>query len=480
MLHKLITKYGLATHLALLASLPLALSPFLAERNLAVSILWLSGFALVWLFLIPSILSGEHLYQARARVRHEMLVDPLLWFFLFVIVFAGIRWLNSGIVLQYDAEVSVWRVAVPSFSALPASVGEAGFLPFAVAVGLSVLCMGILHGLGLAARLSFGLVFAFLLGMGGVVVVALACFGVEPFVTHMAVGFADGPFWGTFFGIGLVTTIACGTQAEARKWSLARLPFCLSVAGNGGGLLFFAPSFVVAAYIAIALAVLVFSLVILSRSGSMGSVARSLMLVIFGMALPICLLASVVPESIVKGKLQGLDVVSAFPDAYRQMRATLSHVGAAMWRKAPWCGVGMGAFGLHVPFLADKADWSLLPPKVAFAPNGYWTLLAERGILGCLLLISGTLLLAFTWVRRLVGAAQYLRTQDDADKFIFACPPIVWLPLLILAVFLVEVLYDAAFSCGVILFAVLAPCALSAASFPRKPRSREIVSDQEN
>ena len=61
MWHKLITKYGLATHLALLASLPWALLPFLSERSLAITILWLSLLAGLWLLVEPSILGGEHL-----------------------------------------------------------------------------------------------------------------------------------------------------------------------------------------------------------------------------------------------------------------------------------------------------------------------------------------------------------------------------------------------------------------------------------
>ena len=57
MFHRLITKYGLATHLALLASLPLALLPFLSERHLGLTILWLSALAGLWLLLEPSILA---------------------------------------------------------------------------------------------------------------------------------------------------------------------------------------------------------------------------------------------------------------------------------------------------------------------------------------------------------------------------------------------------------------------------------------
>ena len=58
MFQKLITKYGLATHLALLASLPCALQPFLQGHDLGITILWLSGIAGLWLLVEPSILTG--------------------------------------------------------------------------------------------------------------------------------------------------------------------------------------------------------------------------------------------------------------------------------------------------------------------------------------------------------------------------------------------------------------------------------------
>ena len=102
MFHRLITKYGLATHLALLASLPPALLPFLSERHLGLTIFWLSALAGLWILLEPSILAGEHLSTARGRVRHDMVRDPLFWFFLAAVVFAGLRWLNSGISMHYD------------------------------------------------------------------------------------------------------------------------------------------------------------------------------------------------------------------------------------------------------------------------------------------------------------------------------------------------------------------------------------------
>ncbi len=480
MFHRLITKYGLATHLALLASLPLALAPFLPGRTLAVVILWLSAFASVWLFLEPSILAGEHLSQSRARVRHDIFRDPVFWFFLLAVLFAAIRWWNSGIAVRFDAEHSSWFVAKPMVEWLPASVPGEGFLPFAVVLGCGILSLGVLHGIGLAARVSFGLQLAFLMGLGGIAAVTCACLEMQPFLERASAGLQGGPFYGTYHGVGLVIALVCGVQAECRKWAAARLPFCLAVAGNGGGLLFFSPPLVSSAYFVASIAFALFGLAYLSRVGSLGGVARSLTMILFGLALPVFAMMAFAPEQIAAAKSSGLDLQHAFSETYRQMGEALTRMARAMWRSAPWCGVGEGAFRLQVPFLADKADWAILPPRVSMALNGYWTVLAERGILGAILLFGGVATLLVAWVRHLVGGVLYLRTRDDADIFLFACAPVVWTAPFLLALVGAEAVCSSVFSLGPVLLAIVACLALSAASFPRRPKSQSAESDKEN
>ena len=416
MFHRLITKYGLATHLALLASLPLALLPFLSERHLGLTILWLSALAGLWLVLEPSILAGEHLSTARARVRHDMVRDPLFWFFFFTVAFAGVRWLNSGIGMHYDPEEGVWTVAKPFMEVLPASLGDSGFLPFSVTVGLGVLVQGVLHGLGLSARVSFGIVTGFVLGVAGIACATFACLEWAPFLQHAQAGLMAGPFYGSFFGLILLMSLMSGIQAESRKWTAARLPFCVAIAGNLAGLIFFAPPALSMCYVAFAALTTLVSFIYLSRGGSMGGV---------------------------------------------------------------WSGVGVGAFNLHAKFLAEKADWYVLAPNVSSALNSYWTILAERGILGSLLLASAAVLFLFAWVKNLVQAVIYLHTRDDADIFLFACAPIAWVLPAVLALFCAEALFTPVLSCSVTLFAVSALLALSAASFPRAPRSRAATTDRD-
>ena len=84
MFPRLITRYGLATHLALLASLPFVLNPFLSESTLAEVIFWLSGLAFLWLLVEPAMRAGEHLSIARRRVLSSLVRDIAFWIFVCV------------------------------------------------------------------------------------------------------------------------------------------------------------------------------------------------------------------------------------------------------------------------------------------------------------------------------------------------------------------------------------------------------------
>ena len=484
MFHKLITKYGLATHLALLASFPFALAPFLSERALGITIFWLSALAGLWLLVEPSILSGEHLSSARARVRRDIVRNPVFWFFILAIGFAAVRWLNGGISLSYDVEQGSWQVAKPVAEFFPASAEESGFLPFAVVVGTGVLSLGIIHGLGMSARISFGLVTSFLLGVSGLVGATFVCLGQNPFLRMAQIGFlpfapkvAPVAFYGTSYGLALLLSVVAGTQAEGHKWSSARVPFCVAVAGNLAGLLFFSPPLVAIGYVVVVCLFALFAFVHLARGGSLGKFAYSLTMVIFGAALAVCLLLALAPEAVFSAKSEGMSLATAFPENYKEVSALLDRISRSMWQESPWRGAGIGAFNLKVQFLAERDDWQYVAPNVSAALSGYWTLIAERGILGCIMLASMGCLFVFMWFKNLIRAIIYLRTRDDADVFLFACPPMVWTAPAALFVFCLEAFYSPVFSCSVTLFAVVAILALSAASFPRAPKPREAAAD---
>ena len=471
MIQKFLSKYGLATHLALLAALPLALTPFLSAAALATTVFWLTALAAVWLFVEPSVRAGEHLSLARARVRHEIMLDPVFWFAAFLVVFAAVRWMNAGVALFYDAEQSTWLVKPPAWPVLPASAGDAGRLPFAFSVALLVLLCGIRHGIGLMARAEFGIFGALVAGVGGFVVSVLAGFGIGEYAGWMSTGFAESPFWSTCFAVWLVVGIVSGVQAEVRRWNAARLPFALGIAGNTAALVFFAPPLVAVAWLVLAAFALAFSLFYLGRAGSTGAVARSLSLAVFGFALPVFLVMTLMPESVRALKSAALTPELALGETYQEVAAALSRISRAMWVERPWTGSGLGAFGLHAQFLAEKGDWAVIPTQPLFAPSAYWTFLAERGIVGCSLLAVLLGMLATTWCVRLCGAFAYLRHNDEADIFPFAVPPVAWVAPFLLVLFAVEAFFSPISTEPSLVFALAIPLALSAASFPKAKKA---------
>lgn len=479
MFSRLITKYGLATHLALLVSLPLALAPFVAESMLAIVVFWLTGIALLWIFAEPSMRAGEHLTLARMRVRRSVLRDPLAWFFLVALVYSLVRWINSGISLSYNPEVSQWAVKNATWPGLPSSVGDTAFLPFAVVGGVVVLVLGLRHAVGLTARISFGVTSSFFVGVGGIASSICASMGLEPFSQMLSVDFMKGPFWGLYYGAWLVVAITSGVQAEARKWGAARIPFCLAVAGLSSGLVLFSPALFAVAVFAMTVVFSLFCFVWLGRACSKGAVARSFFLALIGFSIPFFFLWVLVPESVRVFKFQSLDTAFALSENYTQVSDTLSRIAREMWMKSPWSGVGLGAFGLHLPFFAEKADWTVLIAEAKSAFNGYWTILAERGIMGCILLAIGLGMMLFFWGQRLVGAIIYLRTNDDADNFIFACPPVVWAALFSLIPIFVVAVFIPVFTLAPVLFAVVVPLALATASFPKKPTAKTGTTQKE-
>ena len=473
MIRRLITRYGLAFHLALLAGLPVALTPFLSRSSLATLILWLSAYALLGLVAEPSVRIGEHLSLARRRVLVSIVKDPFFWFCLVMVAFAWIRMVNGGIAMFYDAEKSEWLVRDPSCTFLPSSAKDAGYLPFAVSVGVLVLLMGIRHGIGLAARLSFSLVGSFIVAIGGLAAVTCVCLGVEPFVSVASSSFGKMPLWGSLFGVWMMIALSSGLQAEARKWKVARLPFCISVGGTAAGLLFFSPALQVAAWAVFALFLVIFGLIHLGRTGALGAVARSFSLLVLGFAVPAFLLALFAPEAVQKAKEGGLDIAIAFPETYVECNEILSGLARKMWLPCPWGGVGEGAFGLHVPFLAERTDWDVIPPKPLFAMSAYWTILAERGISGCLVLALALGFLVWTYLSRAITSFLYLRRCDDADVFVFAVPIIVWVPPVAVILVALEALWSPLFSLEVVFMAVATVLALGAASFPKAKKSSD-------
>ena len=163
-MQKLISKYGLAAHLAILAVAPLFLFPFCSEGSIATTVLWLSVLCGVWVIMEPSRRSQEMLHDARSRIAQAIAKDPVFWLTLFLAVVSGVRFFNDGVMMGYDAEKLIWVLTEPASPLLPGSVAGAGYLPFAASIAIIVILQGARHALGKSARISFLFLVPFLAG----------------------------------------------------------------------------------------------------------------------------------------------------------------------------------------------------------------------------------------------------------------------------------------------------------------------------
>ncbi len=483
-MQKLISKYGLAAHLALLAVAPLFLFPFLTGESVATVELWLSGFTLVWLLMEPSRRNEEMLHDARMRVAGDIARDPLFWTLLGVVVFAAIRWANDGVSMacDFNAGAPRWFLKAPACPYLPGGVSGAGYPLFAAALAALVLVEGCGHGLGKTARIAFLFTTATLAGVAAFVAVALCETGSARSLAAAWCGdMTRATFAGTAFGLGLLAGIAALVGVFECRWMRQVLLLVFAVGGNLVGLFFFAPTVVVFIYLGAAVVALGMALAYAAIKLGVSPAAKCLSVLVVVLMIPVLAVMSVyilgekadaritsrvhtaqmslepMPVLLEDAELAHAAMyrVSAnrlavfsdgalFPSAYGPRRAVLSDVAQRVWRERPWLGAGLGAFPLALRFAAQPAEWRILDPQAdervfvevlragfndkpergareglvvfpaawaaigaerATTPfNGWWTLLAERGIVGALALAVVLGFLLFRYARRLVGA----------------------------------------------------------------------------
>ena len=471
MLYQNVSKYGLATHLALAAALPAALAQFVSAGVLSASMLWVSLSAAIWLLVEPSVLSGETVSAARARVVHRLFRDPLSWFFLVVILFSLVRWLNSGVRLAFDAETATWSVQEASLSFAPASTGDAGFFPLALAVSMGIVALGVKHALGRNARIWFGIATGAISAIGGCAAVVCVGLGFEPIASMALSGLGSPYFQGAMFALFLPIAVACGIQAEGCGMTKTRLVLAWAVAGNGVGAYFFLPGLLGVSYLVLSVLIAAFSFVSLHRQVGAAATARAASMIAFGVFLAV--FSSILPpfSDIQKAKMDGLDLEKAFPPALADRNEALASITKKIWLEHPWSGAGVGAIPLQAPFFAGKDDWTVLPPQPTVGPNGFFTLIAERGISGALLWAIGIGFLLYFWVARLVGSFAWQRQQDEGRSWFLNVPVMVWVGPLVLVACVVDAFFSSGFPLTALPACVTAALPLAAASFPKVKRN---------
>ena len=477
MFHHSVSRFGLATHLALAAALPAALAQFVSVDFLAVSMLWVSLAAWIWMLFEPSVLAGETVSRARARMIGGIVKNPFVWFLILTVLFAFIRWLNSDIRLFYDAEKAIWSVKAPSASIMPGSSGDSGFFPFSCVVTISTVVIGVIHALGKNARIWFGVMTGVFSAIGALAAVICVAMGNEYFKGEAAATYGAASFVGSAFAMILPVSIACGIEAEERGITGARLLFALSVAGNLAASFVFLPLPMSISYLLLSAIVSIVGLVLCKRRHGGAACARAASMLAFGIIGAVSSVMVPSYKETVQSKMAEMNVEKVIPPALADRNEVLNRISVSMWKDHQWGGVGVGAFKLQVPFYADREDWQVLPSRPESPSNGYFSILAERGIVGSLFWVAGIAFLAGIWALRLAGSVQWYRCQDESKAWFFCMPVAVWVGPAVL----VGLSADAYFSSGISLTSLpvygAASMALAASSFPKKKNRDNVIKD---
>ncbi len=471
------SKYGLATHLAFAAGLPVALSQFLGLGMLGCVALWLSLLSVVWLVMEPSVFAGETVSLARARVFGGILRDPFAWFLAFATLFALSRWLNSGVRLAFDAETSVWAVGDPLLPLLPASSGDAAFIPFVATVVTSVVALAVRHALGRNARVWFGLLSSAVVSAGALAASICAGLEVEPFASAAVASFGSECFAGSLYALFLPVAAVCGVEAEELGMTKARLVFAWAVAGNAVGAYVFMPPIMSLSCMGAAAILAAAALAFARKRVSTAAMARAFAMLFFGVVMAAFAVMSMPNRKLRAAKSEGLSVEKAFPAAVADRDAALRRIAEAMWLDHPWSGVGVGAFPLQAPFSAVEDDWLVLPPEPKHGSNLYFTLLAERGIVGSLVWAVWLGFLLWFWASRLVAACRLHSRMDEGRGLILFLPTVVWVGPVTLALAAADAWFSVGGALSPLAVCVAVAMPLSAASFPK---ARRVAVDMED
>lgn len=459
-MQKLIAKYALAAHLAFLAVAPLFLFPFFDDGTIAVVLLWLSLPAAAWTVLQPSVRRGEMLHDARARLAESLLRDPLFWGLLAAVVFCGVRALNTGVAIVYDAEKSVWAMSSPSMPLFPASCGDGGLLPFSASVAALVIVSGCRHALGRAARQAWFLVSSSMAGLAAFSAFVLANLGNE--AVRAAMGCPKTTF--SFVGVAFALYFLAGTIALAagieNKWNRVVPLVIPSVGGTAIGMLAFSPPSVSAIFIVAEL--LVFAYVFVYCLRVVRAVAEFKLVLLWALSIGCGWVVAVMTgaSATILPRIYDIAARDFFAVGLLKTREVLSALSLKAWMGQPWTGTGIGSFALDVRFHAQFADWVHIPRGLSAPPFGWLFLLAERGIVGTAVVALPTLYLAASWLRRLVGWL-FVRTAPQ---------PACWAGPVACAAVVATGFFDCSCLRADVIMAVSAMLALSASSFPKKAK----------
>ncbi len=392
-----ISKYGLAAHLAFLAVAPLFLFPFCSEMTVAGATLWLALVGFVWMVMEPSRRADEMLHEARERVHGAIVRDPLVWLLTAFCVFALLRCFNGDLKSVYEARA--WGLSEPVFANFPRAAEGKGFGAFANVLALLIVVTGCRQALGKSARIAFVATLAVCAGVLALTLVfrirltgegAVLAFPAEsPLLVSSA---------STAFALAALGASVASAGIFECKWNKAMILFVFAIGGSLTGLFFFTTPFDFTVFGVLWAGVTLGCVLYVALTQPFSAVLKFGALLLLALAIPVLVAIFIAPEELTQARLNLFG--SLFPEGFWERRAALSAAAAGFWDPSPWLGRGLGSFGV-LQWLSGAARTGL---ESDGALNGYWQLLAERGLIGAVMVLLAIVFLTVSLVRRVVCA----------------------------------------------------------------------------
>lgn len=455
-MQKFISKFAVAAHLALAMVSPLFLFPFGAQPGTVATVMaWLTLPAAMWVVMEPSRHAEEMLHDARVRLAHSIVVDPLFWCFVALFVFALVRFCNDGVGMAYDAENLVWTLKPQMWPVMPGVVSGHGAVEMMSVVTACVVVMGCRHALGKTARLFFISAASFFAALAAIVAIVAGLYEMPAVVAAVTPAFTKPDFVGVGFGVFALCAIPAIPGAFESKWNKFVFIHVLSLGICSAACVIFSPSETIALFgIAAIVMILVSFAWAVGRLGSVKSLKCFFSYVGAGVV-AVLLYVALVPDQVRVDRFAPFLGAGFFRDSFFEARAALSTIAAKAWKEHPWIGSGLGSFQLDIRFLATPENWKAIWINQQLPMSAWWYIIAERGITGAVTLALPLGMMTFTFIRRL------FRLFNKS----FFLPGVV-LGLVAIAVAVAESFMDVSFLRPELLVAIPALFAISANSLP--------------
>jgi len=423
MIQKLLTKYWLAFHLAVLI-LAVWVSVLYSGLGMTLGLFWLSFFTIQSFLLLPSMLRNETLGEARLRSCANAIQDPFVYAGVALIIFACLQWLNSGCFLIYLDDAEIWRYSAPPVGWLPFSVEPYPALAVLALFAVTILGGGIFrNGIGKAGKRFFLDMASLFSGGIAVYMVVMSLTGNQPYSVWAAA--PGGSNWGIFFGFWLIIALGGHLNFLEARFAKTVLWSVFSLLGNLLGMLHFASPLVMLLFVVMALLIVVYWMFYLVRQTPGGIAQLKLFLcLVIAIGMTLFLFRFLFPEHPAKGKVTQLADTHYYETLFsdRQFQAPLAW---KIWQDYPWTGVGAGGFVHYSRTLIEEADWMRLNECGGLLSNDWLQFLTEYGIIGAGLLMGLIIILLIQLFARMRVASRHLSRKKGGDGLLLGADPYV-------------------------------------------------------